>query len=51
MTNVVFADGHAKSVKIYYSTGALGVDSDANHRAQNIGFLSSDGTDAMYTNQ
>jgi len=51
MANMVFVDGHAKAVKLYYS---------ANHgstsESQDIGYLSStgnpgDGTDSMYTNQ
>ncbi len=52
MTNVVFADGHAKTAKVYYSSTA----SSAAAKLQHIGYLSStgnpdDGTDSMYTNQ
>jgi len=52
MTNVVFADGHAKTEKIYYSSAT----SDASGKANNVGYLSSTGnpddqTDSMYTNQ
>lgn len=51
MSNVVFVDGHAKSVKIYTSFNA-----NPDAAGKNIGYLSStgnpgDGTDSMYTNQ
>ena len=51
MSNVVFVDGHAKSIKLYYSSNAA--HSTAAAKKHNIGYLSSthnpdDGTDSMY---
>jgi len=51
MTNVVFVDGHAKSVKIYTSFNA-----NPDAAKVDLGYLSAtgnpgDGTDSMYTNQ
>lgn len=51
MANMVFVDGHAKAMKLYYSANH-----DPDAAAQNIGYLSAtgnpgDGTDSMYTNQ
>jgi prepilin-type processing-associated H-X9-DG protein len=49
MTNVVFVDGHAKAMKIYYSATR----NSATDKQYNVGYLSStgnpdDGTDSMY---
>lgn len=51
MANAVFVDGHAKSVKVYYSSNASYSSADA--KLQHTGYLSStgnpdDGTDSMY---
>jgi prepilin-type N-terminal cleavage/methylation domain-containing protein/prepilin-type processing-associated H-X9-DG protein len=51
MANVVFADGHAKAEKLYYSFNA-----SPDAESQDIGYLSltgnpGDGTDSMYSTQ